>query len=53
MLTTLAAKATVSLCGIVGASLDPQHKGWIAGAALCLSLAGDALLTQLHLKKRG
>ena len=53
MLTTLAVKAVVSLCGIVGASLDPHHKGLVAGTALGLSLAGDAVLAQLHLKKRG
>lgn len=49
----MAVKAVVGLCGLVGASLDPHHKGLIAGVALSLSVAGDAMLAQLHLKKRG
>ena len=53
MLSAIAVKAAVSACGLVGASFDPHHKGAIAGMALGLSLAGDAMLAQLHLKKRG
>jgi hypothetical protein len=53
MLATLAVKAVASLGGIIGSGLDPHHKGLIAGAALTLSLAGDAVLTQLHMRKRG
>ncbi len=35
-----------------GAAIDHHHKGIIAGAALSLSLMGDAILTKMHLKTR-
>lgn len=39
--------------GTTAHAVAPQHKGLIAGAALSLSLAGDAVMTWLHLRKKG
>jgi hypothetical protein len=43
----------VSGSALIGATLHPHHRGWIAGAGLAASLAWDGLLAHLHIRKKG